>query len=124
MSEAGLEALFSGPYRVSAASDRMGFRLEGPTLTQPGSAELTSEGTAPGVVQVPPDGAPIILMADSATAGGYPKVACVIRADLPLLSQCRPGKDEVRFRPTTVEAAQEKYREMAHRLSTGIVEPE
>jgi allophanate hydrolase subunit 2 len=64
------------------------------------------------------------MMADCATAGGYPKIATVIRADLPLLAQCMPGRDEVRFRQTTVEAAQEKYRRRMHELKTGIVKAE
>jgi antagonist of KipI len=115
-------AFLSSPYRVALASDRMGYRLEGPALQRHGGADLTSEGLAVGSIQVPADGAPIVMMADCATTGGYPKIACVIRADLPLLSQCTPGKDEVRFRQTTVEAAQEKYRQLIGKLKSGIVE--
>ena len=119
-----VESLFASTFRVSGASDRMGYRLEGPLLACRGSAELISEGIAPGAIQVPPDGAPIVLMADSATAGGYPNIGCVVRADMPLLAQRRPGKDEVRFRPASVEEAQEKYRRMLQRLTTAIVEAE
>jgi antagonist of KipI len=120
----GMEFFLSNPYKVSPSSDRMGYRLEGPRLTQRGSAELISESLVAGAIQVPADGQPIVMMADCATAGGYPKIATVISADLPLLAQCTPGRDEVRFRPTTVEAAQEKYRQMMHKMKTGIVSDE
>ncbi|MFN2119458.1 MAG: hypothetical protein ACK2T0_03630, partial [Anaerolineales bacterium] len=66
----------------------------------------------------------IVMMADSATTGGYPKIGCVVRADLPKLAQCRPGQDAVSFRETTVEAAQRKYRELVQRLRSGIREAE
>jgi antagonist of KipI len=116
----GLNTLLSNAYRVGLASDRMGYRLEGPTLKHRRSADLTSEGMAVGSIQVPADGAPIVMMSDCATTGGYPKIGCVIRADLPLLAQCTPGKDQVEFRETTVEAAQEKYRAAVKRIKSGI----
>ncbi len=120
--EKSLNTLVSSVYRVGLSSDRMGYRLEGPALKHRGSADLTSEGMTTGSIQVPADGAPIVMMADCATTGGYPKIGCVIRADLPLLAQCTPGKDEVRFRETTVEAAQEKYRAAVRRMKAGIRE--
>ena len=120
----GMGSFLSNPYKVSPSSDRMGYRLEGPRPTRRSSTELTSEGLASGAIQVPPDGQPIVMMADCATAGGYPKIATVISADLPLLAQCTPGKDEVRFRQTTIDAAQEKYRLIMHKLKTGIVSDE
>ena len=58
------------------------------------------------------------------TTGGYPKIGCVIRADLPRLAQCRPGKDQLKFQETTVEAAQGKYRELVQRLRSGIQDAE
>lgn len=116
--------LLSRPYRIALASDRMGYRLEGPALRHNGSADLTSEGMAPGSIQVPADGAPIVMMADCATTGGYLKIGCVIRADLALLAQCRPGKDEVRFRETTVDAAQEKYEAAMRRMRAGLMSDE
>ena len=119
-----MESFLSNPYKVSPSSDRMGYRLEGPRLTQLNIAELSSEGLTAGSIQVPASGQPIVMMADCATAGGYPKIATVISADLPLLAQCTPGRDKVRFRRTTVEAAQEKYRQMVHKLETGIVSDE
>ncbi len=119
--EENLNTFLSSPYRVSSSSDRMGYRLEGPQLERKGNAELTSEGMTIGSIQVPVDGQPIVMMADSATTGGYPKIACVTSADAPLLAQCTPGRDEVRFRQTSVEAAQEKYRAMMERLREAIV---
>lgn len=116
-----LETFLSRPYKVSLASDRMGYRLDGPRLSIPGGTDITSEGLMAGAVQVPADGLPIVMMADCATAGGYPKIASVISADLPLVAQCTPGRDEVRFRLTTMEAAQERYRQEMHKLETGIV---
>jgi antagonist of KipI len=119
-----MEAFLSNPYKISLASDRMGYRLEGPRLAPPNGADLTSEGLVPGAIQVPGDGLPIVMMADCATAGGYPKIATVISADLPLLAQCTPGRDEVRFRGTTIEAAQDKYRRKMNQLKMGIVSAE
>ena len=119
-----IDTFLSNPYGVSFLSVRMGYRLEGPRLNTPGSTELTSEGLVVGAIQVPADGQPIVMMADCATAGGYPKIATVISADLPLLAQCSPGRDEVRFRQTTVGAAQEKYRQKLRKLKKGIVSAE
>ncbi len=112
----------SSVYGISASSDRMGYRLTGPALR--GGSDLTSEGMAIGSIQVPADGQPIVMMADSATTGGYPKIACVTSASMPLLAQCTPGQDELRFRPTTVHAAQAAYRGMMETLKHGIVAPE
>ena len=119
-----MDTFLSNPYKVSLSSDRMGYRFEGPRLALPGGADLTSEGLIAGAIQVPADGQPILMMADCATAGGYPKIASVISADLPLVAQCTPGRDEVRFRITTIEAAQEKYRQEMHKLKMGIVSAE
>ena len=123
-SDESIKTFFSSSYRVSTTSDRMGYRLEGAPLTHVRAADLISEGMSSGSIQVPADGQPIVMMADCATTGGYPKIASVIRADLPLLAQCTPGKDSVRFRVTTVEAAQEKYRVMMEKLKNGIVDPQ
>jgi antagonist of KipI len=124
LTEGSLQTYFSASYLVSRESDRMGYRLEGPRLTHQMGSELISEGLAPGCIQVPADGSPIVMMADSATTGGYPKIGCVVRADLPKLAQCRPGKDEVRFRETTVEEAQRKYRDRVEQLRSGLREAE
>jgi KipI family sensor histidine kinase inhibitor len=84
-------------YDVAATSDRVGCRLSGPRLVHRGAAEIASEGMLPGSVQIPPDGQPIVMMADAPTTGGYPKVATVIAADLERLAQIVPGAGRVRF---------------------------
>ncbi len=92
-----LATFFSRPYAVTRDADRMGIRLEGEKLTHNElGAEVISDGVAPGSIQVPANGQPIVLLADCQTSGGYPKIATVIRADLPRLAHLRPG-DEVRF---------------------------
>ena len=101
--DTGLAAFFSGTFRVASASDRRGLRLNGTALSRAGT-ELPSQGVLPGVVQVPPDGRPIILGWDGPVTGGYPVIAGVIRADWPRLAQLRPG-DAVRFVTVEVEAA-------------------
>lgn len=86
----GAAALEGKRYRVGAASDRMGYRLEGPPLEQDGP-ELLSAAVPVGAVQVPPSGEPIILMADRPTTGGYPRIGTVISADVPVVAQLAPG---------------------------------
>jgi biotin-dependent carboxylase-like uncharacterized protein len=120
--EENMEIFLSSTYRVSATSDRMGYRLEGAALSHLQETDLISEGMTIGSIQVPADGQPIVMMADCGTTGGYPKIASVIRTDLSLLAQCRPGKDSVRFQTTTVEAAQQKYRMMMGKMKNGIVD--
>lgn len=105
-------AIFTGsPYRVSANSDRMGYRLEGQLVPRQ-KGDLLSEGMVFGSVQVPPDGKPIVMMADRPVTGGYPKIATVIRADLPKLAQLRPGEGQARFHGVSVAEAQVTYRQM------------
>ena len=97
-------------FRVNANSDRMGYRLEGPGLALRAPLEMISEGVAFGTVQVPPDGNPIVLMADRQTAGGYPKIAAVASVDLPLLAQAVP-QQALRFSRVSLDAAQSAYLE-------------
>ena len=78
-------------WRISHHSDRAGYRLSGPPLSLPAPVELRSYGLLSGIIQVPPSGEPIIQLADANTAGGYPKIAAVIDADLWRLAQARPG---------------------------------
>jgi antagonist of KipI len=96
-------------FKVTAKSDRMGVRLAGPTVARRGERELVSTTVVPGTVQVPPDGQPIVLLADAQTIGGYPQIAHVVTVDLPLVAQLRPG-DTVRFREISLEAAHELVR--------------
>ena len=79
-------------YTVSTSSDRMGYRLSGASLRPDTPMQILSEPTAFGSIQVPPDGQPIILMADRQTTGGYPKIANVASVDLPVLARCLPGQ--------------------------------
>ncbi|MBC2905151.1 biotin-dependent carboxyltransferase family protein [Streptomyces cupreus] len=86
----------SRPYRVSPASNRIGLRTEGPALDRSVPGELPSEGMVLGAVQVPPDGRPVVFLADHPTTGGYPVIAVVRAQDLPAAAQAVPGTP-VRF---------------------------
>lgn len=99
-----LAVLQSAPYTLASESDRMGFRLRGPALTHAGGADIISDATAVGVLQVPASGQPILLMADRQTAGGYPKIATVITADIGLVGQLAPG-DAIRFEVCSLAGA-------------------
>lgn len=100
---AGRKELFGSTFKVSRDADRMGYRLEGPGLDASGD-ELLSFGLAAGAVQVPRSGQPILLMADHQTAGGYPVVATVAGAAMPVAAQLLPG-DELTFAEVGIEAA-------------------
>ena len=91
-----LEILQSGPYVIGQNSDRMGFRLTGARLTHARGADIISDATPLGVLQVPASGQPILLMADRQTSGGYPKIATVISADVSVAGQLGPG-DTIEF---------------------------
>ena len=90
------ETALAEPFQVMPDSDRMGVRLAGARLARNVAQDLISEAVAPGTVQVPPGGDPILLLGDCQTIGGYPKIAHVIGVDLPAAAQLRPG-DVVRF---------------------------
>src|SRR5207249_2899251 len=106
--QSALEALQSAPYVIGHNSDRMGFRLEGPTLAPARGAtigsDFISDATPLGSIQVPASGQPILLMADRQTTGGYPKIATVISADVPLAGQLGPG-DAITFAVCTPREA-------------------
>jgi antagonist of KipI len=99
----GRKTLFGSPFKVSRDADRMAYRLEGRMLDASGD-ELLSFGLTSGAVQVPGSGLPILLMADHQTAGGYPVVATVASASIPVAAQLLPG-DEVRFAEVSIEVA-------------------
>src|SRR6185436_1944879 len=96
--------------------DRMGYRLDGPRAADVGMpplalaapVELLSEGVAFGTVQLPPGGAPIVLMADAQTTGGYPRIGELASVDLPLVAQLKPG-DRLRIRLVSLDDAQALY---------------
>ncbi|MDX6739903.1 biotin-dependent carboxyltransferase family protein [Actinocorallia sp. A-T 12471] len=92
-----LRTLFDARYEVTDRSNRVGVRLDGPPLERARAGELPSEGMVTGALQVPPDGKPILFLADHPTTGGYPVIAVVAEADLGQAAQLRPG-DGVRFR--------------------------
>jgi len=116
LTPASRERLYGDDFRVSPQSDRMGYRLEGPTLDLSHPLELLSEGVAFGTMQLPPAGSPIVLMADRQTTGGYPRVGEVVAVDLPLLAQLRPG-DRVRFRRCSLDEAHTLYLAREHELA-------
>lgn len=89
--DGAIALLTSSPYVVSDRSDRTGVRLEGPALQRVSDDELPSEGVVPGAVQVPPDGRPILFLANCPTTGGYPVIGVVPAADLAHAAQARPG---------------------------------
>jgi antagonist of KipI len=99
------DAFLSSTYRLTAASARMGYRLEGPSLERRSVGEMLSTAVCTGTVQVPHDGKPVLLMSDAQTVGGYPRIAQVFSADLPGCGQLRPG-DSVRFVAGTMAEAE------------------
>ena len=110
-----LRRFFSARFTVTTASNRMGYRLDGPDVMHAGSADILSDATPIGSVQVPRSGQPILLMADRQTTGGYPKIATVITADLPMAGQLAPG-DWVRFASCTRAEALDALTRMERRL--------
>jgi biotin-dependent carboxylase-like uncharacterized protein len=104
--EDALATLLATAWTVSSDSDRTGIRLEGPALARRHQVELASEGMVEGSLQVPPDGHPILFLANHPTTGGYPVIAVVAGPDLPLAAQARPGT-RLRFRFVPVEAARD-----------------
>lgn len=91
-----VRSLTTRTYRVSSASNRIGLRTEGPALERARPGELPSEGMVLGAIQVPPDGRPVVFLADHPTTGGYPVIAVVRATDLPAAAQATPGTP-VRF---------------------------
>ena len=109
-------ALWKSPFEVSRDSDRMGYRLLGNEIASTGR-DILSLGLTMGAVQLPSSGQPILLMSDHQTAGGYPVILGVTRADLSLAAQLLPG-DAVTFQEATVAAGQEAWRRLRAALET------
>ena len=118
--EKGKKTLLESTYTVSPASDRMGMRLAGPPLEHAKGYNIVSDGIAPGAIQVPGNGAPIILLADRQTTGGYPKIATVISADIPALGRLTPGA-HVAFEAVDIPAAEAAHRQFRAELD-GLAE--
>lgn len=104
LGSAAREALFASTFTVSPKANRMGYRLDGPALDA-AMQEILSFGLVSGAVQLPSGGRPILLMADHQTAGGYPVIATVVSASLPIAAQLAPG-DELRFVEVATAEAQ------------------
>ncbi|PGS51136.1 biotin-dependent carboxyltransferase family protein [Bacillus sp. AFS041924] len=114
---------FEQEFQITPMSDRMGYRISGPTLQLEESFELISEAVSHGTIQVPKDGNPIILLSDRQTIGGYPKIAQVATVDLPLIAQLKPG-EKIRFKEITLEGAEQlymKYEQQMEQLKVGLL---
>ncbi|MGI4834245.1 MAG: biotin-dependent carboxyltransferase family protein [Janthinobacterium lividum] len=105
---ASQQAFWHEPFTITPAADRMGYRLAGPALSRPAGRELLSSAVAPGTVQVPPGGQPLVLLADCQTTGGYPRLAHVVAPDLAQLAQARPGA-ALRFAEVSLAEAHALY---------------
>lgn len=103
--EKGFRTLWEQSFSVSAKSDRMGLRLDGPVIETKEGSDIVSDGIALGAIQVTSGGQPIILLADRQTTGGYAKIGTVCSFDIPKLAQLKPG-GIIHFEEITVEAAQ------------------
>jgi allophanate hydrolase subunit 2 len=104
-------------WKISATSDRMGYRLEGPAIRHLHGHNIVSDGTVNGSIQVPGAGQPIVLMPDRGTSGGYPKITTVITADLGRFAQLPAGR-AFRFKAVTMAEAQAEARKFAELLRT------
>ena len=104
-----IATFLAATYTVTREADRMGLRLDGPVLAHAKGYNIVSDGIAPGAIQVPGNGLPIILLADRQSTGGYPKIATVASVDLPALGRVSPGQ-KLTFEAITVEAAQQLRR--------------
>jgi len=116
---ASQRAFFDTVWRVAPDSNRMGFRLGGPPLGRPQADEILSGPTCLGSVQVPPSGAPIALMADHQTTGGYPRIAEIASADVARLAQLAPG-GKLHFARCSLETAGELRRHAKARLESAL----
>ncbi len=124
--DTGRRTFVEADYRVSKEADRMGIRFEGPIIEHAvsvakGGADIISDGIAPGAIQVPGAGLPIVLLADRQTVGGYPKIATVASVDLPRLGRLLPGQT-VRFQAISVAEAEKLRREQEARLARAIAD--
>lgn len=120
LTEDSQRVFWCSEFEVTPQSDRMGYRMSGNSLKFDIREELLSEGVAAGTVQLPSDGNPILLMADCAPTGGYPRIAHVISADLPIAAQLRPGQ-KVLFRETDIASAQQIVRRQRVQLEQALL---
>ena len=116
-SDEALNLFFDSEWKISATSDRMGYRLEGPVIGHLHGNNIVSDGTVNGSIQIPGNGQPIVLMSDRGTSGGYPKLATVITADFGRFAQI-PAGTTFRFKAVSMEEAQAEARKFAELLRT------
>ena len=116
-SDAAKQLFIDSEWKISATSDRMGYRLEGPVIKHLHGHNIVSDGTVRGSVQVPGNGAPIVLMPDRGTTGGYPKIATVISADFGRFAQI-PAGTAFRFKAVSMKEAQTEAKKFAELLRT------
>ena len=107
--EEGKKNLFEKEFTISKLSDRMGMRLEGPKIENIVNTNIKSEGVLKGVIQVPADGNPIIMLSDHGTIGGYPKIGVIISADYDKLVQSTPGS-KIKFKSIGLLEAENLYK--------------
>jgi antagonist of KipI len=119
------ENIFTSDFTISSQSNRMGYRLEGKKFALEQKTEMVSTAVTTGIVQVTHEGNPIILMADAQTMGGYPRIARICAADIPLLAQTRPGV-KIKFKEISEEESSNRCKELnskMKRLKNGISMP-
>jgi antagonist of KipI len=119
------ENILTSEFTISSQSNRMGYRLEGKKFTLKLQTEMVSTAVTTGIVQVTHEGDPIILMADAQTIGGYPRIARICAADIPLLAQTRPGV-KIKFKEISEEESSNRCKELnskMKRLKNGISMP-
>jgi len=119
------ENIFNSEFSISSQSNRMGYRLEGKKFALEQKTEMVSTAVTTGIVQVTHEGDPIILMADAQTIGGYPRIARICAADIPLLAQTRPGI-KIKFKEIKQEESEDRCKELSRslkKLKSGIGMP-
>jgi len=112
---------FNEEYLVTNLADRMGMRLNGPALENIVNTNIKSEGLVRGVIQVPADGKPIILLSDHGTIGGYPKIATIISADLDQVGQLIPGT-KIKFKEVNLAEAEKLFKNYINKTNTYLDE--
>ena len=121
-SDDAVERFFSEPYEVTHRQDRMGVRMHGEKLALAVARQMRSQPVATGSIQIPPDGRPMMLMAERQTHGGYPQIGCVITADVPKIARALPGT-RIRFRQVMLADAHAAARKAScdlQRLRAGL----
>ncbi|POZ63756.1 allophanate hydrolase [Chromobacterium alticapitis] len=116
LTKSSRERLWNAPWQITPSSNRMGYRLSGPKLQLADALEMPSHGALPGLIQLPPDGQPIALMADAQATGGYPRIGMVAAADLWQLGQGRLG-GQLHFVEASLEGARQADQQLQRYLN-------